>query len=539
MIISLNSCKDSEPGNSNEKINIIQFFKTSKSLSLPLFPNQYRAPVFCQSYLREDSLLVMLHDPTNKQLLEYYTKTNKIIHRIPVDHFRVTNDLVFRYVNKDSIFLCYNASHRFNYFHDSTVKHINYEGELISTPSFTGAPVSLMENKKSLDPNNESYVFNVYWGLIYHNGKLLMNMDAMNFGLGDSLYHSKKFPVGGHLDLKKNNFSSHSVYFPGRNGDYYPTDFSVPHVCVGHNGKLIYGFKNSANLYEYNLKNDELDLHRIKSSMIDTIKPLQLEKVEIFYKRPESDPFQASFYSIIYDEINQQYLHLATLPIDEEDSNSQNQSPIQYAVVTDTNFNRIAEGIVPKEVRISSDMKDKEGYFVWNREKMKEDPSVFIFDHYELQITHGNSSDLKKEIEETRDKTNSKQKGGIKSYVENNYQFAERSLVLFAPLEHSCPSCSNFLIKFFKENQGTLKNTKLYLIIADSDGSMVNHHLSSHQLSRDFQNLYLDEKGLYMEYINHDYGQGRLFIVENGKISSEVIMDPENLDELPLIVEKF
>lgn len=539
LLILLSSCNETIPKTENQEINVVNFIKTDTKLKLPLLPNQFRAPLFCQSYWRNDSLLVMLHDPSNKTLIEYFSLTGEVVHKIPVDHYKVTNDMVFRYVNRDSIFLCYNSSHRPNYFHDSTVKRINYNGDLLSAPSFKGAPVSLVDSKNTLDPDKEAYIFNLYWGLIYHDKKLLMNMDAMNYGVGDTLYHTIKFPVGGHLDLEKNNFSVHSVHFPGKPGDYYPTDFSIPHVCVGHNGNLVYGFQNSPNLYEYDLNNDDLVTHKLKSSLIDTIKPMQLEKIEVFYERPESDPLQGSFKAIIYDDVNYQYLHFANLPFVENASNKNYRNPIRYVLVTDTNFNRIAEGIVPKDVQIGHDMKDKEGFFVWNKIAMKQNPSVFSFDHYQLQIAPGSVHGLKKEIEKMRDQSPTKRSGGIRSYIENNYKFHDQALVLFTPLEHSCPSCSNFLIRYFKENRSNFNNPKLFLVIADSDGSMVNHHLKTHGIERNAKNLFLDEHGLYMEYIDHDYGQGRLFIIEKGKISSEIIMDPANLDKLPSIVEEF
>ena len=315
----------------NENLNLIQFEK-KKEVSLTAengiknFPYSYR--------LSEDSLYHTLYNRITKQLVTYNLYTGKVIEEIPFDFFKFQDLKAFKYYNKDSIFLAFNASAiSRSHFHDSSVMIINNIGEIKKVFNFKNSPVCCSYNHFSVIDSFISLPA-PFTELYYHDNKIFFSLMKIKHKIGNSFSEKIKLPIAGHYDLIDDKIITYDElkgipFF--KEGRFYHRLNKITQIVLSNKNIPIMAFGHTSLIYKYNYEQNKKSIYRIKSELVDTIKPNKECETENC-----KDYFNAFYGKIYYDKYRKQYYRFVTLPVKKEDSPYRKNNRKKSLIVADT-----------------------------------------------------------------------------------------------------------------------------------------------------------------------------------------------------------
>ncbi len=509
---------------SQKKMNIVKFYKQkSKRINIEngikFFPLSY--------YEKKDSVFIVLNN--DKQLTTYSLETGEKINEININYFKYQSLMSYKYLNKDSIILLFNSSSISNYnYHDSAFMIINNQGEIKKIFNFKDTPVRCSYNniKSSFETMTIPSAFS---DIYFSDNKVFFSISRQYIKPGDSISESVNLPYGGHYDLIDNklityNKLNHHPYFA--QGRYYKRLYSSVFITMSNKKLPIYGFRHTSIIYEYDYKKDVKHQHKLKSALVDTIKP------DTVYMEKYVDTYNAQYNNFYYDKYRKIYYRFVTLAAKKDETPFRKNHRKISMLVADTNFNKIAEGILPDNLHSIPFLITKEGIWFHN----SADKENITFDLYTLKYKKGTKQDLVKEYNE---KTEAENKDGVLPFMNNLFKVkAENSLIVIVPTDLGCHSCASTISKFYVENQTLFKNKNLYFVIAGIAKFTVDPFIEHNDLKGDMPNLFIDKKGEYLNYIE-GFNNPKLLILENGKVKFDKVYSPSELIELEIKIKEY
>ena len=507
----------------------IVVFEHVKDYELDLTKQGKNIPYIVQ--IRELDTATILHVYYNyPEIVSYDLKTEKIIEKIDINFFENQQLLSFKYHNKDSIFLFFNAAENSGYNHDSTILMINNKGDINKSYSFEGAPVWCSENPR-YPRDSVAYASQLFRILSFYKGKIFVPLKKYTRqGTGDSLFFVNTFPLGGHIDIKQDTFISHHLFeIPFyKIGNYYPKAIGIQMIEISNNGNILYYFTHTDVILEYNLKNKTVISHRAKSFFVDSISP----------KNKPTENYSDGYYSFMrYNPYRKQYVRTVILPTPEHASNYQKNVPKFSLMLLDTNFNVLAEGIYPENVGARNFMKD--GVLSYNRKAtMENNDGKIIFSLYKLNVTESTDAELLKQMNETPD--DMPKATGILSYLKtvHNFKQSSKSAVILVPIDRSCLSCMNYVCKYYADSLSFFQDNNIFLILSANNPERINLLRKETGIQDNSENLFIDDKNEYLKYIEL-YTNPKLIFIENNKIVLDSVYNPTALYFLDEDIKTF
>jgi len=482
--------------------------------------------VYSMQLVSEDGKDLLILYLKNKKLLVYDLETEKLIRTINIDWKEL---LSFNYINKDSIFLYYNAVYNADYMHDSILQMIDNESNIKNCYSFKNTPVWCSENPRySKDSASYSSLLFVE-PLPYSMNKIFMAFSKYSYSyIGDSSFFNPKLPIAGHFDTQQNKFSAHNkISLPFiTEGVFYPRTMERLIISISKNNNPLYSFKYTPFFYEYNVEKDEIQSYYLKSKLIDTIMPTAEPC------KKTSLPSLAQYNQFFYNNNNNQYYRVLNLP---ETIYGKNKSAI---IAADKNYNYIAEGIIPSGHSSRNFLFKNENTILWNLEKTFANKGKLYFSVYKLNITNGNIEYQaikmveKDSLEECNlIKNKNKKSSNINEYIQKNSKIKDSSFaVTIVPVNYSCPSCVEQAIDMFYRNKEACEESNIYLILSTNNPVQTEARLKEKNIFIS-DNVFIDGKEEYLNYHKFDLFNPRLIIVKNNKITLDTMYMPDGMQK--------
>jgi hypothetical protein len=531
-------CQNNDEVQEAQTILDLQFIR---DIEFEMKEDQYFGPVNAKVCHYNDSTFISIYNHTYKEILLYNFETGKIAHILPIKLFQTNYIWDYFCSGPDSIFILSNASRRPGYKHDSTLVRFNNRGEVLEVYSFKGAPIWATENPP-YPRDSVAFISSQYSHLSVKDNKLFFTLKSYGLGLGDTLFHLRDFPPGGHISygyLGDHVFTPHPIPFPGKIGDYFPRFSKNPFLVISPNGNPVYGFAHVPSLFEYDLDHGKILEHKnVESNVIDSIKPMRSETFISHGNRPSNDRSQGNYLWIRYDSYRSQYFRFTVLPKVDPNKVSKKEKNINSILSLDQSFHKKGEGIVPEGMSPLEVFFLPEGVCFWNVDKTKAKKDVLVFSLYSIGYKESNRSDLVSIFDQRRTPMPLTDKG-LESYIHSNFEIEPTSIVIFNPVDASCGGCTDHLIDFFKENSLKDSNPPVYLILAAEFEGFVTNELKEHNLDINTPNLLVDLSGKYQSYVSTNFQQSRILFFKGDTLEREIVATPKILDSIPEIIESF
>ncbi len=508
IILLLTSCVQ-------KKISNIVVFEHIEDYKIPLTKKGKSLP-YAVDFHEFDTAKILSVYYNYPEIVSYNLETEKIIERISINYFSFTKLLAFNYHNSDSIFLIFNAAYNKNYSHDSTILMINSSGEIKDNISLKGAPVWCSENPVF---KRDSVAFTTLFlnDFFYKKDKLFFHL--LNYTSkepGDVGFLKNKFPLGGHIDIKDKKFTEHDISYPYFEDNRYYQNATHPYTCFTHNNTIIYAFRHTGNLIEYDFENRKRTMHYVKSSLVDSIKP---DTIIL------DNNYGAVYQQLYYNSYEQKYIRIVKLQVDKKASPYLKNHPKFSLMLLDTNFNVLGECIFPEGFSFFPMLFTKEGIIIRNIEKNTKDSIVFSL--FKLNTIKGTKKQLLKHV--NFQPKNIPKETGIEAYLEKkHYLNKEKMVVILLPINRSCLPCVNYVCKYYSDSINILKENNVFLILNSSNKESISLLLEENNISENLPNLLFDENNDYLNYIEGFFNPKVIF-VKNNEIVEEKIYEPNDL----------
>jgi len=462
----------------------------------------------------------------NKKLLVYDLETRKLIRTINIDWKEL---LSFNYINKDSIFLYYNAVYNADYMHDSVLQMIDNQSNIKKYYSFKNTPVWCSENPRYSNDSVSYSTLLFVQPLPYSQNKIFMAFARYGYSyIGDSSFFYPQLPIAGHFDTQQNKFVAHTkISLPFiTEGVFYPRTMEKFLISISKNNNPLYSFKYTPLFYEYNVEKEEIKYHYLKSKLIDTIMPTAEPC------KKTSLPNLAQYNQFCYNNNSNQYYRVLNLP---ETIYGKNKSAI---IVADSNYNYIAEGIIPNGHSSSNFLFRNEYTILWNVEKTFANKGKLYFSVYKLNIINGaiEEQTIKMVENENLEKCNStknknKKNSDVTKYLQKIANIKDSNYaVTIVPVNQSCPSCVAQAINSFSINKEACEESNIYLILSTNNPMQTEAKLKEKNIFIS-DNIFIDGKEKYLDYHKFDLFNPRLIIVKDNKITLDTIYMPDGMEK--------
>lgn len=508
-------------------LNIIKFKLIKKSKLIPKngikpFPSSYRNI--------NDSIYITFNSDNKKKLITYNLTSKKITEIIPINYFDNQNLSAFNYHNKDSIFLAFNASAiSRNQFHDSSVMIINNHGKISKIFDFKNSHVFCSYNPFSTI-DSSVILPTPFSEISYSNNNLYFGFLKRNYKIGYSKSENIKLPIAGHYNLSKNKLIEYNnlkeiPFF--KEGRYYHKLNKIIQIILSNDNLPIIAFGHTSLIYKYDTKQKKKYSYKIKSILVDTVKPNNK------CKTGKCKDYYNAFYSkIYYNKYLKQYYRFISLPSLKDDTPYRKNHRKKTLVITDINFNTIAEGIIPDNLVDVPFIISKEGLWFYN----SSDNENITFELYTINYKKGSKQDL---INEYHKKTDVDNKFGISPFMKDNFNIKEKNAaIIIVPTDLGCHSCASTISKFYIDNQNLFKGKKIYFVLAGLAKFSVEPFIKQNNIELNMPNLLIDKKGKYLNYFD-SFNNPKLFILENGKIKFKKVFYPSELIDLELKIKEY
>jgi len=513
-------------------------FEPVAHYSVPLEYDQMNFPYIPQWVEENDSSFLVVYDEYKRDLKVYLFPEGDWVKTIPLQPFGNNRDdlLSYFYQNKDSIFVVLNAAYQPHNFHDSTLLMLNDRGEVICDIPLTHAPV--WTSAQPDIPHDEVYITKpLGTQLQFDFPYLFIPLARYGYKPGDPELDTIPSATGGVIDLTVPfpNFTLQPTYRPSQGGNYYPGDANNVKLAVNGEKQSVYGFSYTDLLLTYDPGSQMVKRFRAPSTISDTIYPLPLDTFVPAYDRPQNDRSQLAYRNITFDPFRRQFVRRIVYPITNLANASAKTTQKSGIMVLDEDFRKVGEGLYPEGYSFSFATPD--GWYFFDYSRSNEAADSMHFTRFEIGTRLAEIDDFKKRaILPAPDK----KEGGWRAYVQ---EFATSStgpkVVLFVPIDRGCKGCLDYMLDLFVElhplyNQDGKQS--LQCIATSASVTDLEQKLQAHLIDPDVSGLYLDRNELYKSYVEEAFSQGRLLLVNDGKVA-EIVVNPSQLATLKTLIQ--
>ncbi len=503
------------------------YFEHLKDLVLPL-SDTLNNVVYNYQYVKTDTSNLLIIYTNSRKLLIYDIDSAKKVNTIKLSMIPL---LAFDYINSDSIFIYYNPAYDIDYMHDSTLLLINNKGDTVDVYSWKNTPVWSWENP-DYDIEDVGYSSLLFQHLPYMNNKIYMTFDIYHHNyFCDSIYlNNNKIPLIGYFDTKNNKFSAFSVYkYPQLTDSLkFPDIFSKKFISFTSDKKMIMAFAYTPLFFIFDEENNEIYHKKIVSMVIDTIYPSSVYQEDL-----------NRYTYLIYDSVSQYYYRFIEL--------AQNKygRGMNYVVVSDKNFNHIAEGFYPKNISPQFATMG-ENILTINFEKTAKMPGKLVFSIYKpvFKDIDDNLTDLMmSKLDSVNQcflqKNNLNSDRNIETFIEENISLPDSDFLLIILPMKSCPTCLKSALNFISMNAKPIFKSNLKILISGADAVQINEILADYNLLLYNNKIWIDTIEKYYYYNKFDIINPRLIFFKDKKISFDTVYIPDRMRDFKLKIKYF
>jgi len=178
-----------------------------------------------------------------------------------------------------------------------------------------------------------------------------------------------------------------------------------------------------------------------------------------------------------------------------------------------------------------------EGLYFWNPIKTSAYDNSYVFTLVDLKPTSNDATTLHKDIKKRLNTSN--ETGGVDQYLTRQQKInAENEAVVLAPLDKSCGSCLDFVLKYFSDGVLTKGTGQPRLILLASNPTEVQKAFVEHHLEAFQEHIIVDDKNLYLKY-TESWHNPRWVAYRDGKIVEDLVLNPTEVYSLPNMVKKY
>jgi len=179
-----------------------------------------------------------------------------------------------------------------------------------------------------------------------------------------------------------------------------PSNFTFTRWTFDENGDPVFGFGHTANLFHYNSKTQKIDSFKVSSLVIDTL------NLHLYPERntvPQLDYAIPEYLKLYYNNFNNQYARVLRLPDTTLISNPFDENFFKQHTASgtliffDSNFKTLGECLIPVGFSIDNIFFDKDGIWLWNREKSKHTKKV-VLQKFKVSFEPVGKDDFRKEV---------------------------------------------------------------------------------------------------------------------------------------------
>ncbi len=508
-------------------------FETVDSVAFPILPGQFPAPRNMTVIQEGQSRVMTVYDHLAKELVCYDFDTREIIHQIPIRPFGNARDDLWRLHvhNLDSIFCLFNAAKHPRYWHDSTLLLLGRQGEIKNAYDLSEVPVWTSSNP---DIGRDSVYYLVGRGFTYFDNRISLPLARYGVEMGDSLFSSPPTHPLGYLDISEgqDHFSLDSMISPSTTGAYFPSIYSWIFTAQLREHEQAYSYIFHPRLTITKAGQSRYQVS-VPSVAFDSVPPQIKEKSNDNSRLSKT---YGSYLGIKHHRESNTFWRFVSYPFGNMENMGLNASNRYGFIITDTTFNILGEGVVPKG-HLGMRYYLPEGIALWNQEKsmLKQDSMYFTVFSYHFEESS---------IEDFRQKAivqgEKRKPGGWTAYMNDTYQMNQGDfVVLFVPAGMGCEGCLDYMLDFFRDQVNSVNRRPIYAIVAGDSRTVIAEKLESNYLSLPSPNLFVDTDGAFKSYVGNEFFQGRVLLFSDGKLSGEIIVDPAQLSSIPSVIQDF
>lgn len=346
----------------------------------------------------------------------------------------------------------------------------------------------------------------------------------------DSIENSKPFLAYYDLNTEKYYFTRQKLPYL-KNKMYYPVLEGGHHnhvnFCISPDGMPVIRFPYSADVFEWDYKNDKLIPHTLKSKLVDTIPPLK-------YKTDVSDAMVACYGNIVYDSVDGMYYSSIWLNGMEKTYCS--------VVMADRDFNYIGETVKPF---VSMSMVDG------RRISCSVSQDTIRINVYRKQKKSGHNTSVdslryvidgfRNDKEQKASQYYTDGQDPLINYFDRNVPDHESDYcIVTLYFQAGCVSCRMSVLELIAANQEILSQRPLYLILTGYK-SRIDNELNDHDLRLDkFNNVIVDDEAIVSSFpMNSPFVNPRLTIVRGGKVELDSVYNAQDIEDalIPTMID--
>ncbi len=496
------------------KIKVVEFEKTNE------FEIPYDTIIKYELIESDDSSFIISGLKVRSNDIFTYKinkKTKDVKRKIIHFNYKLSPIEDFGYLNKDSVFVMYAPAYN-DFYHDSILFLINDNGKIKKSFSFDNAPV-LCKNNPEYE-NNDAAVYlnsNIYEHFNYINNKIFLMFASKTQVLGDFAYSN--LPMAGYINSKNNNFQPININFPDiKYGQtYFPGAFKRFFATLSSPNNILYSFKYTPTILQYNYKTKEIIKRQIKSSIYDTIYPSLTEK-----DVPKEYDFEFSYpeyMNLVYDKYRNFYYRFIFSPIEYNRTVS--------LLIADSSFNVIAEGFPPTN---SFNLFITKDYIITiGSNTRKPSQGNIIFTCYKLKFRDGTNQELISKIKVNKKNIELINKP-ITHYLKKNKKIKDKNSTTTIMYYEMCPKIREFVLGFYQFNKTKFEKANVNLVLVTENVQSLKNDLKKFNLlPENNSNIFIDSTYTFASYNGNKRNDlPRIVTVRNNKIDTDTIFNNDD-----------
>lgn len=477
-----------------------------------------------------------------------YIENNKLTFfdiekRVPYYEISLLTDrplCTFEYINKDSIFVLYDAPYSsyiptrnctngscpitelpFNATNDSLrFMLIDYDGNVKKYYHFNCDKSNFEGTNLTEEDVMPPHTFLDYGEICRSENMIFFLPRRYSQNDCDSIENSMPFIASYDLNTEKYYFTklklpylNNKMYYPVLEGGHYKQVY----FCMSPSGMPIIRFPYSADVFEWDYKNDVLIPHTLKSKLIDTIPPLQ-------YKTDAAEAMVANYGFIDYDPDNCVYYSSIRI--------NGLSKPFSSIIIADKDFNYIGESLnsskhIPynKGKRISCSI--RQDTICINIYELKKK----VESNYSIDSLRNAIDSLRNDKEHKISQYVIEGQNSLQNYFEQNVQNHDTSYcIVTLYTQAGCESCRLSILNLINANQKILSEVPLYLIITGSKSKISNELNDNDIIFEEFKNVIIDEEAIVTSFpVKSSFINPRLTIVRDNKVVLDSIYNSDDI----------
>ena len=367
----------------------------------------------------------------------------------------------------------------------------------------------------------------------------------MDFVPGDSVFEQGTFRLVGTFDLTQPNLAIR--FLPLQNPRvpttrYFPKSFTSPSVCIGSNGSWVFSYAYSDQVFLYHPEAAALDTYSMPSSLIDTVRPLaKPTSSSAPANYPMDDLSLPAHKLILYDPYRYQYIKLCRIPMGPYGGS--NQLPAYSLILADTAFRVIGEALLPDELVPPYDrfalFPAPDGLYCWNPARTSAYDDRYVFTRLDFKPTRKPAAKTLRRHLAQQAAASKPQGRGLPDYLRRNHQLTlENEAVLLVPVDNSCASCKDFVLRYYADSVLATGATGPRLLLLAADATAIEQAIATHGLAPYRERILTDPRRLALRYVP-EWINPRWVVVRGGQLATDAVLNPTEIYTLPNRVRRW